>query len=226
MALLPGSPAIGKGIIADYPGTSTPITTDQRGQKLDSPTPDIGAFQSQGFTLTPVDGSNPQSTMAGAAFANPLAVTVTANDPLEPVDGGVVNFSVTTAAGGGTATLSAATVIVANGQASVIATANVKLGQYTATARAVGADPGQLLVDQHPGVQPGGQYHPGPAARDRRTEQPGAAINYADTLTGPSTITFDPADFGTTPQTITLILGELTLPTRPPSRSLVQGPSC
>ena len=48
MALLPGSAAIGAGVIADYPGTTTPITTDQRGEPLDSPNPDIGAFQTQG----------------------------------------------------------------------------------------------------------------------------------------------------------------------------------
>ena len=41
MALLPGSAAIGHGIAADYPGTITPITTDQRGMPLDIP-PDIG----------------------------------------------------------------------------------------------------------------------------------------------------------------------------------------
>jgi hypothetical protein len=40
MALLPGSAAIGKGIATDYPGTITPITTDQRGMPLDTP-PDI-----------------------------------------------------------------------------------------------------------------------------------------------------------------------------------------
>ena len=51
MALLPGSPAIGAGVIADYPGTTTPITTDQRGDPLDTPNPDIGAFQTQGSTL-------------------------------------------------------------------------------------------------------------------------------------------------------------------------------
>jgi hypothetical protein len=45
MALLPGSPAIQAGIEAYYP--NTPITTDQRGFALDSPTPDIGAFQTQ-----------------------------------------------------------------------------------------------------------------------------------------------------------------------------------
>ena len=42
MALLPGSPAIGAGI-----DSVTGVTTDQRGFPLDSPNPDIGAFQSQ-----------------------------------------------------------------------------------------------------------------------------------------------------------------------------------
>ena len=51
MALLPGSPAIAAGVIADYPGTTTPITTDQRGEPLDSPNPDVGAFQTQGSPL-------------------------------------------------------------------------------------------------------------------------------------------------------------------------------
>ncbi len=48
MALLHDSAAIGAGVIADYPGTTTPITTDQRGNPLDSPKPDIGAYQTQG----------------------------------------------------------------------------------------------------------------------------------------------------------------------------------
>ena len=51
MALLAGSVALGAGVIADYPGTTTPITTDQRGLPLDSPDPDIGAFQNQGSPL-------------------------------------------------------------------------------------------------------------------------------------------------------------------------------
>ncbi len=44
MALLPGSPALGKGDPAD-------TSADQRGAPVDSP-PDIGAFQSQGFNVT------------------------------------------------------------------------------------------------------------------------------------------------------------------------------
>ena len=39
-----------------------------------------------------VAGSTPQTANIGTAFANPLAVTVTANNPVEPVNGGVVTF--------------------------------------------------------------------------------------------------------------------------------------
>ena len=211
MGLLPGSPAIGKGITADDPGTSTPITTDQRGLKLDSPAPDIGAFQSQGFILTPVAGSNSQSTMAGAAFANPLAVSVTANDPLEPVDGGVVNFGVATAVGGATATLSEATAIIDDGGAAVTATANLTLGSYTATASAAGAGQfGFALTNTQPYSLVVNTTQDLPLETDGQNSLR-AAINYADTLTGPSTITFDASVFGTTPQTITLTGGQLVL---------------
>ncbi len=58
IALLPGSQAIGAGIEADFPGTAKPIITDQRGFPLDSPNPDIGAFQSNPLVVnTTVDGS-------------------------------------------------------------------------------------------------------------------------------------------------------------------------
>ena len=45
MALLAGSPALGQGIPADIPGTTTPIATDQRGLVSRGGTVDIGAFQ-------------------------------------------------------------------------------------------------------------------------------------------------------------------------------------
>ena len=48
MALLPGSPAIGAGSLALEVGPGgSPLTTDQRGQPLDTPNPDIGAYQTQ-----------------------------------------------------------------------------------------------------------------------------------------------------------------------------------
>jgi parallel beta-helix repeat protein len=126
MALLPGSAAIGMGTAVSG------VTTDQRGLPLDSPDPDIGAFQSQGFTLT-VLGGTPQSALINTAFAVPLRVKLTANDPLEPVDGGVILFAAPP--GGASAALSGDTITVgSDGVALVTATANSSLGSYTIVA--------------------------------------------------------------------------------------------
>ena len=102
MALLPGSAAIGAGVALSG------VTTDQRGEPLDSPEPDIGAYQTQGFTITPAAGSTPQSVAAGDAFANPLAVTVTAIEPNQPVAGGIITYTVNPASNGASAKLSSA----------------------------------------------------------------------------------------------------------------------
>ncbi len=45
LSLNPKSPAIGNGTKVNYAGTKKPVTTDQRGSGLDTPIPDIGAFQ-------------------------------------------------------------------------------------------------------------------------------------------------------------------------------------
>jgi hypothetical protein len=132
IALLPGSPAIGTGIAAGG------VTIDQRGVTRPGTGVDIGAFQSQGFTLTPVSGSTPQSAVVGTAFANALGVKVTARDALEPVAGGVIAFAAPSH--GATATLSAATATIgSNGVASVKATANGTAGTYRVNASAAGA---------------------------------------------------------------------------------------
>ena len=134
--LLPGSPALGTGAAVDFPGTNTPITTDQRGLSLDVP-PDIGAFQTKGFTLT-VTGSTKQDAVINTAFANPLAVTVTANRSGDPVDGGFITFSAPT--GGASAVLSSsAATIGSNRVASVTANANSTTVSYNVTASAIGA---------------------------------------------------------------------------------------
>ena len=87
MALLPGSPAIGAGVIADYPGTTTPITTDQRGLPLDSPSPDIGAFQSQGFPHSSRRPSRESATRCITYGTSRVTVSGTLNKPVEaPVD--------------------------------------------------------------------------------------------------------------------------------------------
>src|SRR5262249_57318581 len=66
MALLPGSPAIGGGTATDAPAT------DQRGQPRTGHV-DIGAFQSQGFIVSPIAGSTPQSATPAPTLTHPLA---------------------------------------------------------------------------------------------------------------------------------------------------------
>src|SRR5262249_16350858 len=118
MALLPGSPAIDAGTSgADIP------PSDQRGEGRGGAV-DIGAVESQGFTLTAVAGSTPQTSNLGTAFANPLTVTVSANNALEPVDGGVVRFVANPAATGATAILSAPSAVITGGQAAISAAPN------------------------------------------------------------------------------------------------------
>ena len=64
---------------------------DERG--VFSASNSIGAYQTQGFVVTANSGDSPQSTTISTAFANPLGVTVTANDPGVPVDNGVITFT-------------------------------------------------------------------------------------------------------------------------------------
>ena len=72
MALVPGSPAIGAGTAV------TGVTTDQRGELLDSPIPDIGAFQVQtGLVVnTTSDGTGSRSGDLGLRQAINLANTM------------------------------------------------------------------------------------------------------------------------------------------------------
>ena len=94
---------------------------------------DIGAFESQGFTLMTVAASTPQNSPLGTAFSNPLALIVKANNHCEPVDGGTVTFSAPMT--GATATTSpVGPVTIVNGQASVTAIANSLAGTYTVSA--------------------------------------------------------------------------------------------
>jgi hypothetical protein len=145
LPLLPGSPAIDAGsnaLIPADPATGKPYTTDQRGQpRLANGAVDVGAFESQGFTLAIVSGS-PQSATVSTAFAAPLVVRVMANHAGDPVDGGQVTF--TAPASGAGATLSpAGPVTIAAGQASVAATANATVGgPYQVNASANGASAG------------------------------------------------------------------------------------
>lgn len=131
MALLPGSAAIDTGDAASC------AATDQRGiARPQGAGCDLGAFESQGFTLTKTGGNN-QSALITTAFANPLELTVTPNNAGEPVDNGVVTF---TAPGAGASTNPAITsTTISGGAVSRSVTANATTGSYSVTATAAGA---------------------------------------------------------------------------------------
>jgi hypothetical protein len=107
------------------------ITTDQRGIARPSSTPDVGAYQGQGFKIVIVSGNN-QSALLNTSFAKALVVKVVPNDPLQPVNGGQVTFKVP--ASGASASLSHTTVTISGGQATVNATANGTVGAYSVVA--------------------------------------------------------------------------------------------
>ena len=137
--LLPGSPAIDAGATFNS-APNAPITTDQRGvSRPRGAAPDIGSFESRGFTLTPVNNSGKQSRLINQPFAD-LTVQVVSIDSMSNflLDRGVVTFTTTTVRGA-TAILSKTTAVIDNlGFASVKATANGLPGTYTVTASAKG----------------------------------------------------------------------------------------
>ena len=130
-ALLPGSPAIDAGVAV------AGVTTNQRGvSRNQGSAPDIGAFESRGFTITIVGGDS-QETLKSTAFAAPLVVHVTSAYG-EPVKGGQVTFNAPMT--GPSATLSYGLVFLdASGQAGVNATANDMCGSYTVSVQTAGA---------------------------------------------------------------------------------------
>ncbi len=213
MALLPGSPAIDAGMS----GTGIPLT-DQRGMSRVGAT-DIGAFESQGFTLAPAAGSTPQTAIIGTAFANRLAVTVTANNPLEPVNGGLVSFSVPTF--GPSAQLTSP-VTIAGGIASVAATAYGTVGPYTMTATTAGSNTTSFSLqnDEAPSLvvnTTADETDPADGTTSLRE-----AVAYAESLGGNQTLTFAPTVFNV-PQTIILTDGPLDL-SDPSGTITIKGP--
>jgi uncharacterized repeat protein (TIGR01451 family) len=139
MPPLPGSPAINGGnysLATDANGN--PLATDERGQPMPSAigTTDIGAVQTQGYTLTKISGDG-QSTFVNMAFGTVLQVQITANNGLDPVvvntSAGIVTFSVSPAADGASATLGNNIVGYSN--------------SYTASITADGSNPAVGLAD-------------------------------------------------------------------------------
>ncbi len=231
MPLLPGSPAIDAGIS----GAGIP-TTDQRGKPRVGGT-DIGAFESQGFTLTPVAGSTPQTVAFGTEFANLLAVTVTSNNKSnpEPVNGGVVSFTNPSAANSPRAiftdpnsatgySLTGVSVTIVGSQATVAAAASYPTGNYTVTASTTGAlDAAFALTNTLPSSTlvvntTSNSLFAGPGLVSLPL-----AILVSNSFSVASTITFDPTVFAT-PQTITLTGQQLEL-TNTAAMETITGPA-
>ncbi len=134
MALLPGSPAIDAGNNLLIPAG---ITADQRGlARIVNSVVDIGAFESNQFTIVETSGSD-QSTGILTIFPAPLVATVTANNPIEPVAGGQITF--TPPQVGASAALPGSPATISDtGTATTAAIANDTVGSYTVSAGARG----------------------------------------------------------------------------------------
>ena len=135
--LLPGSAAIDAGDPTVCAASDGVNHLDQRGRARPASSCDIGAFESQGFNLA-VTGGDQQSAVINTAFAQPLALGITANDPGEPLDGGMVAFSGPSS--GASTNPVTNTAIITGGAASLAVTANGSAGgPYTVAAGTAGA---------------------------------------------------------------------------------------
>jgi predicted outer membrane repeat protein len=130
VSLLPGSSAIDEGNPANCPAQ------DQRGMSRVR-TCDIGAFESQGFTLA-ITGGNNQAANPGFLFSNPLQLSVTANHAGEPVNGGVITF--TAPSSGASVVTVTQQITITGGSASAGEIANGTAGSYQVSATASGAN--------------------------------------------------------------------------------------
>jgi fibronectin-binding autotransporter adhesin len=214
MPELPGSPALGAGSVAlavDPQGN--PLTTDQRGlPRITSETLDIGAFQSEGFTFTLVPGSTPQTSTIGTAFANPLAVAVTAKNPIEPVNGGFLAIAAGPADNGASAIFQTPAAAVANGIAAVTAAPDNIVGSYSVVASTSGWSASFQLTNAGTPFaalvvnSTSDSIAPGPGLLSLRE-----AVGFANTApSGNSTITFDRNVFNR-PQVINLTGSQVEL---------------
>ena len=139
--LLPGSPAIDTGDDATCSATTgtAPVNNlDQRGIPRNVGTHcDIGAFESQGFSLAKQSGDQ-QKGVIDAPFANPLVVTVSSSHN-EPVSGGQVTFTAPLLSGPSAINFGDPTTD-GSGQSRITPTANhIAGGPYTVTASVLGS---------------------------------------------------------------------------------------
>jgi hypothetical protein len=191
--LLPGSSAIDAG------AATTATATDQRGISRGS-TPDIGAFESRGFTLV-VSSGTPQTTSVNTAFSQPLVVQVS-SDHGEPVMGGAVTF--TAPDSGPSATFGTNPVTITSaGTASATATANDVAGSYTVDASTRGATTESFsLTNTGAEMAVKGNGHVIASGDTTPTAADGSAFGSVDIVTGRVDHTFTIASTGDVPLTL------------------------
>lgn len=135
--LLPGSAAIDAGDPAVCAASGGVNHLDQRGRARPDSSCDIGAFESQGFSLG-ITGGDLQSAPINTAFAQPLAVEVIANDTGEPVNGGLVTFA-GPSTGASTNPVTSTVSIVGGGASLAVAANDLAGGPYSVAASSPGA---------------------------------------------------------------------------------------
>jgi hypothetical protein len=135
LPLLPGSAAIDAGDSATCSNAAV-NNLDQRGLPRPAGHCDIGAFESQGFTLTKSGGDN-QTAVINTDFVSALQVTLHETGGA-PLSGAPINFTAPPS-GASTNPATFAATTGAGGVASATVAANGTAGAYSVTARAAGA---------------------------------------------------------------------------------------
>ena len=142
-ALLPYSPALNAGNNAN-----APVGNDQRGAtRIFGGVVDIGAFESQGFSLTPLANSTPQSTNINTSFAQLLGIQVTENFVNSPIPNVLVTFAPPSSSASGSFAGNAS--VLTNNLGIALAptfTANGVSGSYTVAATATGFTPASFSL--------------------------------------------------------------------------------
>jgi hypothetical protein len=191
-------------LVPGFPGGST----DQTGYARSTTAPSIGAYENEGFTLTPDSSAATQSATVSTQFADPLKVTVASNNALlTDLAGGVISYSAPTDTTQPTASLSSATATIqSDNTASVTATADTIVGgPYTVSASASGVATAATfsLTNNNPGsliVNTTGD----PASPINGKNSLREAIAYAESLGGSQTVTFASSLTSSSAATITL----------------------
>ena len=145
-------------------GTTAIVTTDARGIARPQPVGggcDIGAFESQGFTLVSPTGGT-QSATVTTTFAAPLTLTVSSSYT-EPITGGTITFTLTPGAGGASAASAAfittgTTCTVSADRFSAVCPVNGS-GLATSPTLKAGLNTGTFTIVGSTTAKPGGKQH-------------------------------------------------------------------